>query len=91
MADPNAKKPAPMSQQRRQELDDVLALMRSPSGRRFVWRLLSLCGVYQTSFTGNSGTFFNEGQRNVGLQVLGDVHETALDEFLVMMKEAKNV
>lgn len=74
---------------RQEELNDIRALMTSPAGRRFAWRMLDRCGVYQTSFTGNSGTFFKEGERNVGLWLLADIHEVALDEFLVMMKEAK--
>lgn len=63
--------------------------MNTEQGRRFIWRLLGLCGVYRTSFTGNSGTFFNEGARNIGLMVLADVQEVALDAYLQMVKEAK--
>jgi len=74
---------------RQEELNDVRALMDTPAGRRFVWRLLERCGVYQTSFTGNSATFFKEGERNIGLWLLADIHEVALDEFMAMLKEAK--
>ena len=52
---------------------DLLWLMNQREGRRFVWRLLQSCHLYETSFTGTSATFFREGERNVGLQVLADI------------------
>ncbi len=75
--------------QRERELADMRWVMSSVEGRRFVWRLLEKAGVFRTSFTGNSTTFFNEGMRNMGLMVLGDVHEAAADEYIVMMNESK--
>ena len=56
---------------------DLLWLMNQREGRRFVWRLLETCHLYETSFTGpgssKGATFFREGERNVGLQVLADI------------------
>jgi hypothetical protein len=74
---------------RERELNDLRVVMSSVEGRRFVWRLLEKAGVFRTSFTGNSTTFFNEGMRNMGLMVLGDVHEAAADAYIVMMNESK--
>jgi hypothetical protein len=75
--------------ERERELADMRQVMSSVEGRRFVWRLLERAGVFRTSFTGNSTTFFNEGMRNMGLMVLGDVHEAAADAYIVMMNESK--
>lgn len=44
-------------------------LLGSEAGRRFVWWLLEQTHVFQSSFTGNSHTFFLEGERNVGLKI----------------------
>lgn len=74
---------------RLRELDDLKVVMQQPEGRRFMWRLLEQCGVYRTSFTGNSETFFREGQRNVGLWALTEMQEAAPDQFLMTMQEAK--
>ena len=52
---------------------DLLWLMNQREGRRFIWRLLQSCHLYETSFTGTSATFCREGERNVGLQVLADI------------------
>lgn len=75
--------------ERDRELADIRLVMSSVEGRRFVWRLLEKAGVFRTSFTGNSTTFFNEGMRNMGLMVLGDVHEACASEYIVMMNESK--
>jgi hypothetical protein len=71
------------------ELADIKQLMDSVQGRRFVWRLLDRTGVFRTSFTGNSTTFFNEGMRNIGLIVLADVMAACADQYVVMMNESK--
>lgn len=72
---------------RRLETDDLKWLMSDKRGRRVMWRLLETTGVYRSSFTGNSETFFREGQRNVGLRLLSDIHEHCPDAFVVMLKE----
>lgn len=41
------------------------------AGKRVFWWLLSACHLYRSSFTGNSSTFFREGERNIGLKALG--------------------
>lgn len=74
---------------RDRELHDLRTVMATVEGRRFVWRLLDRAGVFRTSFTGNSTTFFNEGQRNMGLIVLADVHEACAEKYIEMMTEAK--
>lgn len=53
------------------EREDLRAVMSTPAGRRECWRLLTMCGVYRTSFVSGAEQplqmAFNEGQRNVGL------------------------
>lgn len=69
---------------------DLRRVMGSESGRRFINRLLSRCGVYRSSFTGNSETFFREGARNVGLFLLAEIQAHCAEEFLTMLKEQTN-
>ena len=70
-------------------LNDVRHVLSSVQGRRFVWRILDMAGVYRSSFTGNSTTFFNEGARNIGLRVLSDVMDAKPEAFLIMQQEDK--
>lgn len=72
------------------ELEDIAWLMSQPRGRRIMWRLLGIAGIFRSSFTGNSATFFNEGRRDVGLQFLSDVNEIAADDYIRMTQEARN-
>lgn len=72
---------------RKQELADLRWLMGQPQGRRFMWRVLERAGVYKTSFTGNSATFFNEGKRDMGLWALATVMEACPEQFLSMTQE----
>lgn len=74
---------------REKQLNDIRFLLSREQGRRFLWRCLERCGVYRSSFTGNSQTFFNEGERNIGLFILDDIMEAAPDAYLLMLKENK--
>lgn len=62
--------------------------MSDPRGRRFIWRLLGITGIFRSSFTGNSETFFREGERNVGLKLLTEVTRDANDLYLTAQQEA---
>jgi hypothetical protein len=74
-------------------LDDYKWLMGGKRGRRIVWRLLSSTGVYRQSYTGNgSETFFREGSRSVGLQIVEQLHaiEGGADLYALMRNEASS-
>lgn len=73
---------------RTRELDDVFFILGSPQGRRFFWRYLGRCGIFRTSMTGNNTTFFNEGERMIGLNLLADLNEANPEAYAVMQKEA---
>ena len=74
---------------RDQEKADFAWLMSDRRGRRFIWRMLETTGVYRSSFTGNSETFFREGARNVGLKLISDIHEFAPDAYPLMLEEQR--
>lgn len=52
---------------------DLIWLMCHREGRRFMWRLLQSCRLYETGLAGTSAAFYREGERNVGLRVLADI------------------
>lgn len=74
---------------RKRELADLLTVASTIQGKRFIWRYLTQCGVFKTSFTGNNQTFFLEGQRNIGLQLLTDVNEADPQLYVDIMKANK--
>lgn len=74
---------------RRQELNDIAHVLSTLTGRRFFWRLLQRCGVFKSSFTGNNTTFFNEGERNIGLILLTDLNEADPNAYMLMIQESR--
>lgn len=74
----------------KQEKTDMKAILETEFGRRFIWKWLSLSGVYQQSAE-NSGswTYFNEGRRAIGLKLLDEVVTVSPEAYLLMIKENK--
>lgn len=73
------------------EIDDLKWLMSTEQGRRIVSKLFELSGVFRPSYTGNSKTFYNEGQRSIGLPYYEQVTTHCPDEFILLLKEHRNV
>ena len=70
---------------------DIRALMKLAAGRRVVWRLLEDAGVWRSVFNPEPLRMaFAEGQRNLGLQLLGWVMDECPDEYDLMMREARD-
>ena len=65
-------------------------LLQNKQGRSWLWWLLGECGVFRTSFTGNSATFFNEGKRDIGLKLMADLTREFPDAYMTMTKENAN-
>lgn len=64
---------------RRKDEESLWEILRSESGRWFLMRLLDLTKVNQTCFTGNSHTFYNEGKREVGLEIMRKVTSLGIE------------
>jgi hypothetical protein len=91
--DPAQRADAKEQQAKRQQFEaeqlaaDTQWLMADPRGRRLMRRWLALCHVDHSTFTGNSTGMFKEGERNVGLQLKGQVTEFAFEDYVVMLRE----
>lgn len=67
-------------------------LLKTRAGQDFIWHALSICNIYGDIFTGNSQTFYYEGKRSVGLeilQLLEDCSKTAYAELLLLKQKAE--
>lgn len=69
--------------------NDLRFLLSTDQGRRFIWGMLEKCGVFKSSFTGSSETFFLEGQRNIGLKLMSDIMRVDPESYLKMIKSNK--
>jgi hypothetical protein len=63
-------------------------LMASADGRLWVWRKLAACGVFHSSWDAHGGRMsFNEGRRDIGLHLLGDINRLCPELYGQMQKE----
>lgn len=72
----------------RQANADFAWLMGDSRGRRFVWSLMGRCNVFSPVFNTHGGVMnFNEGRRDTGLFLLGEVNRLCPEQFAVMAAE----
>ncbi len=77
---------------RETEIADVKWLMSSERGRRILYRLLELSGVFQISFDPNAAKMaFNEGRRNFGNQIFRQLMTVCPEQLPAMLKEQQDV
>lgn len=69
---------------------DIQNLMDTDSGRRFIWRMLTYCGVYRDLEGTHDDMMKQAGRRQVGLYLTGIITDTSEEQFFNMMREAKN-
>ena len=67
----------------------IEAIADTQQGREFLWWLLEICGVFTTSYTGNSDTYFNEGRRAIGNEVLHRLVKVKPEIFQAMIRSGK--
>lgn len=73
-----------------QDRSDVEWVTSTEQGRRFLWKVLSHCGVYH-DFNGAQEDMLKQiGKRQVGLYLLGIISDASEDRIFEMMREAKN-
>jgi len=72
-----------------EEAADLQAVMGTPAGRRFMWRLLARCGTFHSGWSPSAEIHLKAGMRQVGLQYLADVHEHCFDAYQAMEREAR--
>jgi len=84
------KKRTPEEQEYLNLVNNTRDVIKTPQGRALIWHFLSMCPLYSDTFSGNSRTFYEEGKRAVGLEMLGfleDVDPTFYPKML--LEEAK--
>jgi hypothetical protein len=67
---------------------DFRWLMSDQRGRRIIWNLMGRCNVFSPVFNTHGGLMnFNEGRRDTGLFLLGEIDRLCPDLFSVMAGE----
>lgn len=76
------------------QLDDdaIQWLMSDKRGRRYMWRLLGITGVYRNPFTTQREvTDFNCGKQLIGQTMMGDIHRLCPEQYNRMVQENRSV
>lgn len=71
-----------------QSIEDLKWLMSDKRGRRFMWELLAITGVFRNPFRGDrGGTDFRCGEMNIGQFYLGDINLNTPERYNQMIEE----
>ena len=68
----------------------IRAVMSTKDGRGYIFDYLRSAEIFQTSFTGNSRTFFKEGKREKAFELWKDIQKHCKDLGELMNQEAKS-
>lgn len=87
------KKRDAAAHRREKDNREVLAtLLSSPQGRNWMWDLMTLGHVFETTFVPGDALSmaFREGERNIGLRLIAMVTTAAPDALIQMMRDKGN-
>jgi hypothetical protein len=74
---------------RLQQLEDIKYILNTDAGKRFFQRFFEDGHVFRTSMTGNSYTYFQEGERNLALRYFGDIVEVCPEKVTELIIKEK--
>ena len=66
---------------------DLEWMLLNERGRRILFRLIEDTRSFEVSFTGNSGSYFNDGRKSVGLELFHEVMGISPESFTLMWNE----
>lgn len=73
---------------RQSEINDVKRILKTPEGRRFIWQLWDISGIFRNPFHPNSNQHsFNSGRMSIGQRLLADVSMADGSAFAQMQNE----
>lgn len=70
-----------------QRREDIEWMLQSERGRRILFDLVEGTRSFEVSFTGNSGSYFNDGRKSVGLEYFHEIMGISPDSFTLMWNE----
>lgn len=74
--------------ERELELLTIRNIMRTESGRAFMWRCLQNCCTFENIFSKEAAQHaYNAGLRSHGIWLDGELREAAADDYYKMLKE----
>lgn len=92
VANPDSHKQVKRADQKQKELDrrdfeDLKFILASAQGRRFIWRMLSYCKVFNEIWEASAKIHYSLGKRAVGLFLIGEMSKVDPMALAKMMNE----
>lgn len=82
------KQTAEQKRARQKEIEDIKEVLKTPEGRRFIWRIWAMARMFREPFNPNSNqTGWNLGRMSIGREVLNDVNEADWTAFAKIQQE----
>lgn len=75
---------------RERELNEMRAVLSTPEGRRFLWRLLGRCKTFSSIYESSARIHYNSGQQDIGFQLLQEIDAADPEMFFKMRNENLN-
>jgi len=72
---------------REHELEDIKQVLNTPSGRRFVWRILNHCKTFESIWHSSALIHHNSGMQDVGHFILSEISESSEELLFELMKD----
>lgn len=69
---------------------NVREVIGTKAGKDVLWNILSMCNLYGDNFTGNSQTFYLEGKRSIGLEILQMLEDADPTVYARMLLERQD-
>jgi hypothetical protein len=75
--------------ERDNELADLRSVLKTPAGRRVLWRILCHCKTFISIWEPSAKIHWNAGRQDVGHFVIQEIESADQEALLTMMREAK--
>lgn len=75
--------------QRDTEIQDLKKVLSTREGRRFLWRLMAHCKVFESILETSARIYYNSGRQDVGHFLMAEIAVADDEKLFEMMREAK--
>ncbi len=73
-------------ERRKQELTDILHVLSSPEGQRFLWRLMEQCRTFESIWDESERIRYNAGRQDIGHFIMSEIVEAEPEALIGMMR-----
>ena len=62
-------------------------IVKDPEMRAWLHSILKSAHVFGPTFTGNSSTFYNDGRRELGIQIMEQIAKIGIEYYILIIRE----